>query len=68
VTERGKQRDRRIRCTDFAGQRQQIIVLTYHDNVVLVAPPGATAVLTCLQVGALRAALRAAILDAAQHG
>lgn len=68
MTELRRQRDRRIRCTDFAGQRQQIIVLTYHDNVVLVAPPGTTAVLTCLQVGALRAALRAAILEAAQSG
>ncbi|WP_435829058.1 hypothetical protein [Saccharopolyspora shandongensis] len=40
-------------------------VFVNQENVVLIAPPGETAVLSPLEVGRLRAALRDAIVQAA---
>jgi hypothetical protein len=58
-------KDRLISCRDVAGRRREIIVFADHGRVVMVSPPGETAVLTPLEVGRLRAALRDAILEAA---
>lgn len=52
-------------CRDVAGRRREILVCTEGDHVVLVAPPGETAVLSPLEVGRLRAALRDAVMAAA---
>lgn len=54
-----------ISCRDVAGRRRDIIVFTDRGRVVMVAPPGETAVLTPLEVGRLRAVLRDAVVDAA---
>jgi hypothetical protein len=53
-----------ISCRDVTGRRRDIIVFTDSGRVVLIAPPGETAVLAPLEVGRLRAALRDAIVDA----
>lgn len=53
-----------VSCRDVAGRRRDIIVFTDGGRVVLIAPPGETAVLAPLEVGRLRAALRDAIVDA----
>jgi hypothetical protein len=53
-----------ISCRDIAGRRRDLTVLVSRGKVVLVAPPGETAVLTPLDVGHLRAALRDAAVDA----
>ncbi|HEY0637292.1 MAG TPA: hypothetical protein VGD67_06570 [Pseudonocardiaceae bacterium] len=57
-----------ITCRDVAGRRRDIIVFTDEGRVVMVAPPGETAVLSPLEVGRLRAALRDAVVEAADHG
>ncbi len=54
-----------ISCRDVAGRRRDIIVFTDRGRVVLVSPPGETAVMSPLEVGRLRAALRDAVVDAA---
>ncbi|WP_029535365.1 hypothetical protein [Saccharopolyspora spinosa] len=54
-----------VSCRDVAGRRRDISVLFNQGNVVVVAPPGETAVLSPLEVGRLRAALRDAIVEAA---
>ena len=54
-----------INCRDAAGRRRNIIVFTDHGRVIMVSPPGETAVLTPLDVGRLRAALRDAAVEAA---
>jgi hypothetical protein len=56
-----------ISCRDVAGRRRDIIVFTDHGRVIVVSPPGETAVLSPLEVGRLRAALRDAVIDAASH-
>lgn len=58
-------KDRLIACRDLAGRRHDIIVFVDHGRVVLITPPAETAVLAPLEVGQLRAALRAALLEAA---
>ncbi|MGH3992802.1 MAG: hypothetical protein ACRDSN_10120 [Pseudonocardiaceae bacterium] len=58
-------KDRLISCRDVAGRRRDIIVFPDRGRVVMVSPPGETAVLTPLEVGRLRAALRDAICEAA---
>lgn len=55
-----------ISCRDVSGRRRDIIVFTDRGRVVVVAPPGETAVLSVLEVGRLRAALRDAVLEAAE--
>ncbi|WP_281290263.1 hypothetical protein [Saccharopolyspora dendranthemae] len=41
-------------------------VFVNHGRVVIVSPPGETAVLSPLEVGRLRAALRDAVVSAAE--
>lgn len=55
-----------IACRDVAGRRRDLTVFVRQGRVVLVAPPGETAVLAPLDVGRLRAALRDAVLDASK--
>jgi hypothetical protein len=55
-----------ITCRDVAGRRRDLTVFVRQGRVVVVAPPGETAVLTPLDVGRLRAALRDAVVDASQ--
>jgi hypothetical protein len=55
-----------ITCRDLAGRRRDLTVFVRQGRVVLVAPPGETAVLNPLDVGRLRAVLRDAVLDASQ--
>lgn len=62
----GNQREWSITCRDVAGRRSDLTVFVRQGRVVLVAPPGETAVLAPLDVGRLRAALRDAVLDAAE--
>jgi len=57
-----------ISCRDIAGRRRDLTVFVSQDKVVLVAPPGETAVLSPLDVGRLRAALRDAVVDASPSG
>ncbi len=47
--------DRLISCRDIAGRRQDIIVFPDRGRVVMVSPPGETAVLSLHEVGRLRA-------------
>lgn len=53
-----------ITCRDIVGRRRDLQVIARQGYVVLVAPPGETAILSPLDVGRLRAALRDAVLDA----
>lgn len=52
-----------IACRDLAGRRRNITVFASDSKVVLIAPPGESAVLTRLDVGKLRAALRDAVIS-----
>ncbi|GAA0524423.1 hypothetical protein GCM10011581_44540 [Saccharopolyspora subtropica] len=54
-----------VSCRDVAGRRRDLSVFVNQGNVVVVAPPGQTAVLSPLEVGRLRAALRDAVMNAA---
>lgn len=53
-----------VTCRDIAGRRRDVQVIARHGQVVIVTPPGETAVLSPLDVGRLRAALRDAVVDA----
>lgn len=50
----------RISCGDVINRERCLTVLVERNQVVLVGPPGETAVLTTGQLGQLRAALREA--------
>lgn len=52
-----------IACRDLAGRRRNVTVYASEGKVVLIAPPGETAVLGPLDVGRLRAALRDAVVE-----
>ena len=54
-----------VACRDAAGRRRNLTVFASQGNVVLVAPPGETAVLEPLELGRLRATLREAVVIAA---
>ena len=54
-----------VSCRDVAGRRREVSVSVNQGNIVVVAPPGETAVLSPLEVGRLRAALRDAVVSAA---
>ncbi len=54
-----------ISCRDVAGRRRGLSVFANDDNVIVVAPPGETAVLGPLEAGRLRAAIRDAIVSTA---
>ncbi|HEV2782777.1 MAG TPA: hypothetical protein VGX25_25585 [Actinophytocola sp.] len=56
-----------VTCRDIAGRRRDLQVIARRGHVVLVAPPGETAILSPLDVGRLRAALRDAVVDASVH-
>jgi hypothetical protein len=53
-----------VSCRDVAGRRREVTVFASGGHIVLVAPPGETAVLAPLEVGRLRAVLREAAVDA----
>ncbi len=53
-----------VNCRDIAGRKRDVTVFVRQGQVVLVAPPGETAILSPLDVGRLRAALRDAVIDA----
>ncbi|WP_026421321.1 hypothetical protein [Actinokineospora inagensis] len=53
-----------VSCRDLAGRKRDVTVFVRQGRVVLVAPPGETAVFAPLDVGRLRAALRDAVVDA----
>jgi hypothetical protein len=55
-----------ITCRDVAGRRREMTIFVRQGRVVVVAPPGETAVLNPLDVGRLRAVLRDAVVDASQ--
>ncbi|KAA5828825.1 hypothetical protein ABT337_33310 [Saccharopolyspora hirsuta] len=57
-----------VSCRDVAGRRRDLSVFINQGDVVLVAPPGETAVLSPLEVGRLRAVLRDAVVSAADQG
>jgi hypothetical protein len=50
----------RVSCGDVINRERCLTVLVERNRVVLVGPPGETAVLTAGQLGQLRAALREA--------
>ncbi|GAB2686517.1 hypothetical protein GCM10027271_56550 [Saccharopolyspora gloriosae] len=54
-----------VSCRDVAGRRRSMAVYVQQGNVVVVAPPGETAVLAPLEAGRLRAAIREAVVAAA---
>lgn len=56
-------REWRVTCRDIAGRRRDLQVIARTGQIVLVAPPGETAILSPLDVGRLRAALRDAVMD-----
>jgi len=54
-----------VRCTDEAGHAAEMVIgVTGDGQVTVTAPGGETAVLTPLEVGPLRYALRAAVIEA----
>jgi hypothetical protein len=56
----GNQRWWRIRCRDVVNRDRSLTVLVDRGTVVVVGPPGETAVLSAGQLGQLRVALREA--------
>lgn len=56
-----------VSCRDIAGRRRDMQIFVRQGRVVVVAPPGETAVLSPLDVGRLRAALRDAVMDASAN-
>ena len=56
----GSRRWWRIRCRDVVNRDRCLTVLVDRGTVVVVGPPGETAVLSAGQLGQLRAALREA--------
>lgn len=50
----------RVNCGDVVNRERCLTVLVERNRVVLVGPPGETAVLTAGQLGQLRTALREA--------
>lgn len=60
----GRGRQWRIRCQDVANRERFLTVLVEHGRVVLVGPPGETAVLTAGQLNQLRAVLHEAAEEA----
>lgn len=56
-----------VSCRDVAGRRRDMSVFVNQGQVVVISPPGETAVLSPLEVGRLRAALRDAVVTAAEE-
>ncbi|TDC87966.1 hypothetical protein E1161_24740 [Saccharopolyspora aridisoli] len=61
----GPNQEWHVSCRDVAGRRRDMSVFVNHGRVAIVAPSGETAVLSPLEVGRLRAALREAVVSAA---
>jgi hypothetical protein len=57
-------REWRIRCQDVANRERFLTVFVEHGKVVLVGPPGESAVLSAGQLGQLRTALQEAADEA----
>ncbi|WP_199442458.1 hypothetical protein [Umezawaea beigongshangensis] len=57
-------REWQVSCRDIASRRREMTVFVSQGHVVITVPPGEAAVLTPLEVGRLRAALRDAVVDA----
>ncbi|MGB3442247.1 MAG: hypothetical protein WBA97_26175 [Actinophytocola sp.] len=55
-----------ITCRDLTGRRRDLTVFVRQGRIILVAPPGETAVLNPLDVGRLRAVLRDAVVEASR--
>ncbi|TWP52474.1 hypothetical protein FKR81_09070 [Lentzea tibetensis] len=53
-----------VSCRDIASRRRDMTVFVSQGHVVITVPPGEAAVLTPLEVGRLRAALRDAVVTA----
>jgi hypothetical protein len=59
-----RSRQWRIRCQDVANRERFLTVFVEHGRVVLVGPPGESAVLSAGQLGQLRTALQEAADEA----
>jgi hypothetical protein len=59
-----RSRQWRIRCQDVANRERFLTLFVEHGRVVLVGPPGESAVLTPGQLGQLRTALQEAADEA----
>ena len=59
-----RSRQWRIRCQDVANRERFLTLFVEHGRVVLVGPPGESAVLTAGQLGQLRTALQEAADEA----
>lgn len=59
-----RSRQWRIRCQDVANRERLLTLFVEHGRVVLVGPPGESAVLTPGQLGQLRTALQEAADEA----
>ena len=62
--EQRRSRQWRIRCQDVANRERFLTLFVEHGRVVLVGPPGESAVLTAGQLGQLRTALQEAADEA----
>jgi hypothetical protein len=62
--EQRRARQWRIRCQDVANRERFLTLFVEHGRVVLVGPPGESAVLTAGQLGQLRTALQEAADEA----
>ncbi|RKT52964.1 hypothetical protein [Saccharothrix australiensis] len=60
----GTGKEWQVSCRDIASRRRDMTVFVSQGHVVVTVPPGEAAVLTPLEVGRLRAALRDAVVDA----
>ncbi|CCH28585.1 hypothetical protein BN6_12590 [Saccharothrix espanaensis DSM 44229] len=60
----GTGKEWQVSCRDIASRRRDMTVFVSQGHVVVTVPPGEAAVLTPLEVGRLRAALRDAVVNA----
>lgn len=60
----GAKEEWQVSCRDIASRRRDLTVFVSQGHIVINVPPGEAAVLTPLEVGRLRAALREAVVAA----
>lgn len=60
----GAKEEWQVSCRDIASRRRDMTVFVSQGHIVITVPPGEAAVLTPLEVGRLRAALRDAVVSA----
>ncbi len=60
----GAKEEWQVTCRDIASRRRDMTVFVSQGHIVITVPPGEAAVLTPLEVGRLRAALREAVVTA----